>query len=211
MKSERELTTIDDISALTSILKESDAKEIVALRNELTDSWLKKQIFRTEVEMRVSVLNDSKHPTKASKYFQCVREQSSMFDNLMGMSFSLRRNEIHRLQLERKIESETDELKKLELQIDLDENLYSKAHLEQQAKDRVREIKLWSKLKAELDDGSFDTQNVEAHQMESLKLTLENKVRSLHPNSPSSEVINFTGPLKTLNRISNEKRLNENN
>ncbi len=38
-------------------------------------------------------------------------------------------------------------------QIDLDQNLYSKACMEQVAHDRVREIQTWSKIKAELDDG----------------------------------------------------------
>mgnify|MGYP007000457317 CR=1 len=44
-----------------------------------------------------------------------------------------------------------------EKQIDLDENLYGRANMEKTARDRVRELKLWSQIKKELDDGSFDT------------------------------------------------------
>ena len=44
-----------------------------------------------------------------------------------------------------------------EKQIDLDENLYGRANMEKTARDRVRELKLWSQIKSELDDGSFDT------------------------------------------------------
>ena len=44
--------------------------------DELRDTWTKKQMFRTETEARFSVLQDNRYPTKASKYWQCVREQS---------------------------------------------------------------------------------------------------------------------------------------
>ena len=35
------------------------------------------------------------------------------------------------------------------------------------ARDRMREIKLWSQLKKEFDDGTFDTQDVNRHQLDS--------------------------------------------
>ena len=41
----------------------------------MRDTWTKKQMFRTQTEMEFSVLNDAKYPTKAAKYWQCVREQ----------------------------------------------------------------------------------------------------------------------------------------
>ena len=43
------------------------------LKEELQDTIQKVQKYRTETEMRVSVLNDASHPTPASKYWQCVR------------------------------------------------------------------------------------------------------------------------------------------
>lgn len=201
------LTITDDISSLTSILNENDAKEIIELRNELTDGWNKVQRYRTEVEMQGSVLNDFKFPTKASKYWQCVREQNTFFEALMQDSFKLRLNKIENLKLQRELDECDDELDKMEIQVKLDMNLYGRANIEINAKDRVREIKSWSKIKAELDDGSFDNQNVEAHQMESLRLQLENRQRTLSPNSSATEVANVAGPLKTLNKIANQKRL----
>jgi hypothetical protein len=209
--SNKELTVTDDLKPILGILKPEDAQAVVELKEELTDSWTKRQVFRTETEMRISVLNDSKFPTVASKYWQSIKEQSSMFESLMDLSFELRKNKIKRLRLEKQLQSTTDELDIMDIQVDLDRNLYSRAIMEQSASDRVRELKLWSKLKTELDDKSFDSQDVNNHQMESLKLALENRVRSLNPNSPSSEVINATGPLKTLNKIVNQKQLNENN
>lgn len=206
----KEVVVSDDLKPILAVLKEEDAKQILALKDELADNWNKKQIFRTETEMRVSVLNDAKHPTSASKYWQSVREMSAHFDAMMNLSFDMRRNNIERLKLERKMNKaieNDDDLKQMELQIDLDQNLYNKACMEQVAHDRVREIQTWSKIKDELNDGSFDTQNVNTHQAVSLKLALENRVKALGPQSSPSEVINAVGPLQTVERLAKGNNL----
>lgn len=203
-KQNTDLAITDDLKPILSVLKQEDAQSIVALKEELTDTWTKKQIFRTETEMRISVLNDGKHPTQASKYWQSVREQNAMFEALMGLSFDLRKNDVKRLKLERKMQkaiSDGDDLKQMEIQIDLDENLYGKANMEQTAHDRVRELNTWSKIKHELKDGSFDDKNVNSHQAESYKLALTNRVNSLGPNAGPAEVVNAVGPLKTIERL----------
>lgn len=203
-KETRDLAITDDLKPILSVLKEEDAKAIVALREELTDTWTKKQIFRTETEMRISVLNDGKHPTQASKYWQSVREQNAMFEALMGLSFDLRRNQVKRMKLERKMQAAIDsgdDLKQMELQIDLDENLYGRANMEQVAHDRVRELNTWSKIKSELEDGSFDSKNVNTHQAESYRLALTNRAKALGPNAGPAEVINAIGPLQTVERL----------
>jgi len=206
-KDTQDLAITDDLKPVLSVLKEKDAQAIVALREELTDTWSKKQIFRTETEMRISVLNDGKHPTQASKYWQSVREQNAMFEALMGLSFDLRRQEIKRLKLEKKMlkaQNEGDELKQMEIKVDLDENLYGKANMEQVAQDRVRELNTWSKIKSELKDGSFDDENVDSHQAESYKHALNNRVKALGPNAGPAEVVNAVGPLQTVTRLQKE-------
>lgn len=192
---------------LLKLLDENDFNKIVAIKDELRDTWTKKQIFRTETEMRVSVLNDAKHPTKASKYWQCVREQNVFFENIISMSFDYRRNEVEIKKLQRKIEEETDELEKELLEINLEEKLYTRSNLELVAKDRIREIELWSKLKNELDDGSFDTENVNTHQMESLDLRLQNRAQAIGPGANPAEVANILGPLGTIQRYKRENLL----
>tara|TARA_R110001599_G_scaffold203160_1_gene400101 strand:+ start:367 stop:1077 length:711 start_codon:yes stop_codon:yes gene_type:complete len=203
-KQNTDLAITDDLKPILSVLKQEDAQSIVALKEELTDTWTKKQIFRTETEMRISVLNDGKHPTQASKYWQSVREQNAMFEALMGLSFDLRKSNVKRLKLERKMQAAIDsgdDLKQMSIQIDLDENLYGKANMEQTAHDRVRELNTWSKIKHELKDGSFDDENVNSHQAESYKLALTNRVNSLGPNAGPAEVVNAVGPLKTIERL----------
>lgn len=203
----RDLTISEDLHHILNVLKPKDAEDVLALKEELADNWNKRQIFRTETEMRISVLNDAVHPTAASKYWQSVREMGAHFDALMGLTFNLRRNELKRLQLEKKLkeaEYENDPLKKLEAEIDMDENLYEKASMVQTAHDRVREIQTWSKIKAELNDGTFDSQNVNQHQAQSYRVTLQNRVSALNEKSDSSEIINAVGPLQTVERLLKE-------
>lgn len=206
----QEIAVTEDLKHILGVLKPQDAEQILALKEELADNWNKKQIFRTETEMRVSVLNDGKHPTPASKYWQSVREMSAHFDAMMNLSFELRRSDVERLKLERKMkeaELKGDMLDIMEAQIDLDQNLYSKACMEQVAHDRVREIQTWSKIKNELNDGSFDDRNVDTHQAVSLRLTLENRVASLGAGSSPSEVLNAVGPLQTVQRLAKDGTL----
>jgi hypothetical protein len=203
-----DVTITEDLKHILNVLKPKDAEAVLALKEELSDNWNKRQIFRTETEMRISVLNDGVHPTPASKYWQSVREMGAHFDALMGLTFEMRRNEVKRMRLEKELEEAQEKGDKLtfaELQIDLDENLYSKASMTQIAQDRVRELKLWSKIKDELDNGTFDTTDVNQHQAQSFKHILENRVASLNQQSNPGEVVNAIGPLQTLNRLVNQE------
>ena len=193
-----------NVNFLTNVLDPQEFKSFIALKDELKDTWHKKQVFRTETEMRMSVLQDAKYPTKASKYWQCVREQNVFFENLMSLSFDYRKNEVKIKKLTRKLEEETDDLKRELLEILIEEKVYGRANMELVAKDRMREIDQWSKLKKEYNDGSFDSANVNTHQAESYKLILQNKVKTLTPGSSQPEVFNVVGQLHTLERLEKE-------
>ena len=192
---------------LNNLLEPEDLSSFKGMVEELRDTWTKKQIFRTETEMKVAVLDDGRYPTRASKYWQCVREQNVFLENLMSLSFDYRRNEAKIKQLEKKLETETDEYKKELYQIDLDEKVYGKANMELVARDRLREIKLWSRFKTEYDDGSFDTKNVNTHQFESLSQIMEHKKNSITPGSSQAEVFNVLSQVDTIDRIKKEKLL----
>tara|TARA_Y100001963_G_C6762349_1_gene440212 strand:+ start:1255 stop:1893 length:639 start_codon:yes stop_codon:yes gene_type:complete len=180
------------------MLKKEDSDFLKDLRKELDDAYFKNQIYRTESEMRYSVLQDGKHPTPASKYWQCVREQIMMYKNLRRESYDYRRLTIEIKMLERAIENEQDNLKKEMLQVDLDEKNWQKIDLERVSTDRVREIEHWSRLKKELDDGSFDTQNVETHRKEAMTLALKHRAASISQGSSQGEILNVLGPLATI-------------
>ena len=186
---------------LNNLLDPEEVKIFKGLTEELRDTWTKKQMFRTETEMQFSVLNDAKYPTKAAKYWQCVREQNVFLENLMSLSFDYRRAEVKIKRLQEKLDKEEDPLKKELLQIDIDEKVYNKASMQLVARDRMREIKLWSKFKKKFDDGSFDTKNVNTHQLNSYHLTMKNKAETLTSGSSQPEVFNVLGQLQSIERI----------
>ena len=189
---------------LNNLLDTEEVKIFKGLTEELRDTWTKKQMFRTETEMQFSVLNDAKYPTKAAKYWQCVREQNVFLENLMSLSFDYRRIEVKIKRLQEKLNKEEDPLKKELLQIDIDEKVYGKASMQLVARDRMREIKLWSKFKKKFDDGSFDTKNVNTHQLHSYHLTMKNKAETLTEGSSQPEVFNVLGQLQSIERIKKE-------
>jgi hypothetical protein len=192
---------------LSNILDKEDVKEFKKLIPELQDTWHKKQMFRTETEMRFSVLSDNKYPTRAAKYWQSVREQNTHFENLVHLSFDARKNEVEIKKLQRDIKKEKDELEVELKQIELEEKLYSKAQMELVAKHRMREVATWSKLKKEFDDDNFDKQDVNTHQAHSYMLRLQHQKNTITPGTSQPEVFNVLGQLETLERVIRDKEL----
>ena len=186
---------------LNNLLEPQDLTDFKGMVDELRDTWTKKQMFRTETEARFSVLQDNRYPTKAAKYWQCVREQASYLDNLMTLSFDYRRNEAKIKWLEGKVQTEKDDYKLTKYEIDLDECRFAKASMEKVAKHRMREIKMWSKLKKEFNDGSFNDKDVNVHQLESYGLQYFEKAKTLNEHSSESEKFNILGQLQSLQRI----------
>ena len=180
------------------MLKKEDNNFLKELKKELKDTHSKVQIYRTETEMRYSVLNDGRFPTKASKYWQAVREQNVFYTTLRAEAYQYRKLLVEIKKLERSIENEKDDLELELLEIELEEKMWDKEERERNGADRVREIEHWSRIKKELDDGTFDTQNVDTHQKESLKLQLQERAKNLTPGSSQGEMINVIGPLKTI-------------
>ena len=187
--------------SLNNLLEKEDLSAFKGMVDELRDTWSKKQMFRTETEARFSVLQDNRYPTRAAKYWQCVREQSTYLDNLMALSFDYRRNDAKIKWLEGKIEKEEDEYKSTKYQIDLDEARFGKASMEKVARHRMREIKMWSMLKKEFNDGSFNDRDVNQHQLESYHKMYAGKAKSITSSTPESEVFNIVGQLRSLERI----------
>ena len=180
------------------MLKKEDSNFLKDLRKELDEAYFKNQIFRTETDMRYSVLQDGRHPTKASKYWQSVREQMVMYGELRRESYMYRRLLVEIKKLEKAITQEDDDLERELLQIDLEEKNWNKIQLETTSGDRVREIEHWSRIKKELDDGSFDSKNVNTHRKETYRLQLENRAASISQGSSQGDILIVLGPLSTI-------------
>jgi len=192
-----------EVKHLMVLLDKSQAGEFKRMVPELQDNWVKRQMFRTETEMRFSVLSDNKYGSNASKYWQSVREQNTHFENLMHLSFEYRKNDVEIEKLQHKIKEDPniDKFEKKLAQIELESKLYGRASMELVAKARMKEISTWSKLKKEFNDGKFDDRNVNTHQAESYMHNLEQRKLTLTPGSSQPEVFNVLGQLETLKRI----------
>jgi len=192
-----------EVKHLMVLLDKSQASEFKKMVPELQDTWVKKQMFRTETEMRFSVLSDNKYGNNAAKYWQSVREQNTHFENLMQLSFDYRKNDVEIEKLEHKINEDpnVDPFEKKLAKIELEEKLYGRAGMELVAKARMREISTWSKLKKEFHDGTFDDRDVNTHQAESYMHRLEQQKLTLTPGSSQPEVFNVLGQLETLKRV----------
>jgi len=190
-----------EVKHLMALLDKSDVSEFKKMVPELQDTWKKKQMFRTETEMRFSVLSDNKYGSNAAKYWQSVREQNTHFENLMHLSFDYRKNDVEIKKIQKEIKMEKDPLEKELKQIELEQKLYGRANMELVAKARMREISTWSKLKKEFHDDSFDDKDVNTHQAESYMHQLEHKKATLTPGSSQPEVFNVLGQLETLKRV----------
>ena len=190
-----------EVKHLMVLLDKSEASVFKKMVPELQDTWVKKQMFRTETEMRFSVLSDNKYGTNAAKYWQSVREQNTHFENLMRLSFDYRKNDVEIKKLQREVKKEKDLLEKELKQIEIEQKLYDRASMELTAKARMKEISTWSKLKKEFHDGKFDDRDVNTHQAESYTHQLEQKKATLTPGSSQPEVFNVLGQLETLKRV----------
>ena len=141
---------------MSDLITKEDQKVYDQLLQECYDSWQKKQVYRTETEMRLSVLNDAKHPTPAAKYWQSVREQSVFFEQLMLLQFDYRRNQVKRKKLAKEIEDESDTLEKELLQIDLEQLDWLIKSQKLDAHHRIRELEHWSRIKEELNEAKAE-------------------------------------------------------
>jgi hypothetical protein len=190
--------------ALVPMLSSDLEDKLAGLADELQETYAKRQVWRTQTEMMFSVLDDSKHPTPASKYWQCVREQSVFYQELVQLTLDYRRNNIAILEIEEKLQG--DDLNKFErmnLEVEYDSAIWARDGLKIQAKDRMRELDLWSQIKTALVEGSpeFDTEDVNTHQAESYLKRMENRKDTLTSGSQGAEVINVLGPLNTLRKL----------
>ncbi len=202
-KEKRNIQTVAETESkyLTKILDEQDVKQFKTLIPELKDTWKKKQMFRTETEMRFSVLSDNRFGTNAAKYWQSVREQNTHFENLMRLSFDARKNAVEIKKLQKKIKNEKDPLERDLLEIEMEQKIYDQASMELVAKHRMREVASWAKLKKEFNDGSFDDQDVNTHQAESYTHRLEQMRKTITPGTTQPEVFNVLGQVETLKRV----------
>lgn len=183
----------------SNILDQKSFNELESLSNELKATFESVQIHRTRTEMEVSVLNELKHPTPASKYWQSVREQNAMAHGVALLSFDYRTEKVRIKILEQSISKEKDDLKRELLQIKLERKQYILKDMERTAKARVREIKDWSEIKQREAQGMSDEElaDVGNHQLISYTRRWINQAIEMGDTGSPSERHNLLGQLNS--------------
>ena len=204
------ITKIRDVS----ILEKDDMKSISNLSEELQRVFEVRQIWRTETEIRYSVLDDVNFPDSASKYWQCIREQNVFWEQLVSLSCNYQKAQ-GELEL---AEIEYDEIKgnnkKSNAQrkikdAEIKQRQFGLMHVRLQGHDRVREIKIWEKVKLELTaKEDFDINDVNKHQMKSYAKRWEKKMNLGAKSNNSSMFINSMSSLETMKKDLEEKKIN---
>jgi len=190
-----------DIIRDSKIISSEELESINSLKDEIVDNFLTTQIFRTRTEMEICVLNDLKHPTADSKYWQAQREQKVMFHELVMLSYEYRKNLVEIKKLEKSLSKEEDDLERELLLIEIEKQKFISVNQERVAKDRIREIQAWHEikdiLKPQLQHGTDD---VNTHQLISYHNRFVNQAQSLDAMS-GPERNNLLGQLITSENV----------
>jgi len=197
-----------NIISQSQILTEEDLHKIRELQFELKDVFLNTQIFRTRTEMEVSVLNDLKFPTPDSKYWQAVREQNVMFQELVMLSYEYRKNIVEIKKLERDMVKEKDKLEKELLKIETEKKTFISLNQARTAKDRIRELMEWSEIKEKfIPDIKYGLKNANDHQLVSYAKRFVGEYLAMKDKGSPSERANLIGQLEMALKICRQRGL----
>ena len=222
-----------DIIRQNKLLSTEDFDGLVEIKEELNHTFAVSQVFRSRVEMEVSVLNDVKHPTPDAKYWQSIREQNVHFGELVSLSYEYRKTiqkikileaEISALQDQksRSKESYQDKLMDAEVEIkkiDIERTNWTLLQMTKTAKDRIREVLNWHEIMELLKPQmKYSIDTYEEHQWVSYRHRFKNQLQAVidtKANVGSAEAGNMVGLYSTMERVTKEreqeKSLNDSN
>jgi hypothetical protein len=203
------------------LLKEEEFKAIADLKEDLNHNFQVGQLFRSRVEMEVSVLNDMRHPTPDAKYWQSIREQNVHFSELVGLSYEYRKcvQKIKILQseideLEHQIKTTKDmptfSLSKIEAKIeikriDIERHKWGLINMTKTARNRIREVTHWADIIAKLKPNmNYSQDTYEEHQWEALRLRFQRQLDAVKAGKAKmspGEASNLMGLMNTMERV----------
>lgn len=200
-----------EIIKSSEILTSLDLSRLEPLKEELVETFKKSQVFRTRTEMEVSVLNDLKFPSHASKYWQSVREQNVMFVELANLSYEYRKKLVEIKKLERALSTEKDELEVELKKIEIEQEHFNLIQMEKTAQDRIREIEEWSEIKEReaKEMTEEELKDVNNHQLVSYTQRWIRQAIAMGNNGSPAERQNLIGQLESGLKICKKNNLLE--
>jgi len=198
----------------TNILEQEDLNKLDRNLSTIKHAMNNAQMFRTDTEARVSVLNDIKHPDSDSKYWQSMRELKVQSNELFYLNFDFKNKIIDKEELEYNLKNKKyeNEFEKRRDELELEKAKYELLQIRRTAKDRIREVDMWRNIIDELKPTmKFSLDNVNEHQLLSYGERFINEyitALKMNANTSPSEARNLMGLVtSTINKIKNDGKL----
>lgn len=178
------------------LLSPENLQKLEAIKEGLVDTWQKNKIWRTDTDMRYSVLNDTRFPTAGMKFLQARHEQETFLKNLMYLAPDFKEKQGTLIVLEAELEeilldTTVSEKKRVGLVMQKEAQIerckYNLEEYKKEAHHRVRELVGWETIKQELlAQGGFDPDDYDGIQIagyqERWARELEAELYSKQPN-----------------------------
>jgi len=195
------LVTLGKKSIIASeVISGEDVAKLGDIQESLMLAVDSRPLWRTDVEARVSVLNDLAYPTPAAKFHQACREQIVFFDNLHHLSFAYRRKRLEVEEVEENIASADTDRERARLEIDREEAVYMLSVMQHEGRERVREIVMWEEIKQEcrVQDPSINPTDKNADQLLGFTLSYIRKLpAALNSKTDPGASNNIIGQART--------------
>jgi hypothetical protein len=210
----------------TPLFDENEKQSLVAVSKSMEKAHRNSQVFRTDTEARMSVLNDIKFPTPASKYYQSLREMNVHQNELVYLLYDyedkkqdLKIIEADILELQATLDDDLliparmrTEAKIKKFQIEMQKIHFSLKQIKRTAEGRKLEILQWDKILKELEpvlvDSKIPLDDPDAHQKISYFIRHIRQAQNMNPQVDGvAEVNNLIGQIITNARIMKEEGL----
>ena len=176
-----DMTTINN----SGLLKTENINALQSVASDIDAGFKRRQRFRPKFLMETSVLNDMKHPTPDSKYWQCTVERDVHFKNLVMLSFDYREKCVDIRKLESQFDPDhgnllLDKFAKEKIGIQIEREKILLVYMKKEGEERVREIMAWSEIMTELEPQlKYDPADIEAHMPEAYAIRFAREMQVL--------------------------------
>jgi len=200
------VTNILDTIKPMSIIKKEDQQFLVANKEHFAQVFEKVHIWRTDTQKR-SIISDDYHPTLHSKFHQSILEQKVQLEQsfYLAKDFELKKLQVEKLMLDMEElgDSRRDEIKRRELEIEIQFHKYELDQMVIAMNYRMSEVKGWQNLQEELlkdmRESGMDEDaiwNKDAGEVESMFFASLTKLQGLAKTTDGAEAANLVALAK---------------
>ena len=173
-------------SNLENVLSNTDANYMMSVTGEIQRSFHAQKKWRSNFIANNAILDNEKYPLPSSKYWQAVREELVMFEQLCNQSLDYERHLLEKEMLEinledvRNPESKKGKVIKKLIGLDILAVELKIIHVKHDCKNRVREIRIWEDVKNKIvkENPELDIDSPESSQEEHWVARWSNDIRA---------------------------------